>query len=234
MNRLDLEFGRLYGCGGAAAQPLIHEGHTRCLVLQFLQPQAWPRAGGLWQSVQADLGLPAPAIAIDGEAGYQLWWSLQAPLSLADAEGFLATLCKRYLPELTPAQLQLWPQHKGGDWLHAQRVPAPGRVPDRWSAFVAPDLAPVFAEAPYLDIEPSADGQADLLAMLSSIAPQALAQARQALAPPGDPGRVVTLQPHAQPAAEPDARAFLRQVMNDESVDLALRIEAAKALLPYG
>jgi hypothetical protein len=34
-------------------------------------------------------------------------------------------------------------------------------------------------------------------------------------------------------AARPDPKHFLLQVMSDDTVPLALRIEAAKALLPY-
>ena len=36
---------------------------------------------------------------------------------------------------------------------------------------------------------------------------------------------------HAAPANDADPRAFLLRVMNDERVEMALRIEAAKALL---
>jgi hypothetical protein len=35
-------------------------------------------------------------------------------------------------------------------------------------------------------------------------------------------------------ACDPDAKRFLLAVMNDAAAPLALRIEAAKALLPYG
>ena len=38
----------------------------------------------------------------------------------------------------------------------------------------------------------------------------------------------------ATAASRDDPRRFLIEVMNDERVALALRIEAAKALLPYG
>lgn len=35
-------------------------------------------------------------------------------------------------------------------------------------------------------------------------------------------------------ACRPDAKRFLLSVMNDKAAPLALRIEAAKALLPHG
>ncbi|MBQ0941796.1 hypothetical protein KAK07_00470 [Ideonella sp. 4Y16] len=54
------------------------------------------------------------------------------------------------------------------------------------------------------------------------------------------PDRLTPPRPPAQPAAVPvaaaadtaDPRAFLLPVMNDPAVPLALRIDAAKALLP--
>ncbi len=113
----------------------------------------------------------------------------------------------------------------------------------QWSAFVAPDLAPVFVEATWLDIPPGVEGQADLLKTLKSITPQEWAVAMGRLAPtlparPGtgnrvvDAGRLRTSVFYALATGFSDPRAFLLQVMNDATVPMALRIEAAKALLP--
>ena len=111
---------------------------------------------------------------------------------------------------------------------------------------MAPDLAPLFAETPWLDIAPGDDGQADLLVRVESIRPAQFEDALRVLQYDGAPLQ----QPQAQGSAPPpapsppagpaaagaghvDALAFLQSVMNDEAAPLALRIEAAKALLPY-
>ena len=104
---------------------------------------------------------------------------------------------------------------------------------DRWSAFVAPDLAPMFVDEPWLDLPPNPEGQADLLARLHSIPPAAFSRALQAVAIPSPvPAQPQAIAASTAPsAAIDDPRRFLVGVMNDASVDLALRIEAAKALL---
>ena len=109
-----------------------------------------------------------------------------------------------------------------------------------WSAFVAADLAPVFADTPWLDLPPSEDGQADLLKTLVSIKPEAFVAALVQLAPaaaPDTPASPAASAPAATGAGAgstgriEDPRQFLLQVMNDASAPLAQRIEAAKALL---
>jgi len=140
-----------------------------------------------------------------------------------------------------------------------------------WSAWVAPELAVMFTDTPWLDIEPVDDGQAALLRPLRPIKPAefdaALARVREsasraptaapalasarvgtgaalAHAPtasaeeptPGDGRTHAALAPALAPAAfahppEDDPRRFLLRVMNDERLDMAHRIEAAKALL---
>jgi hypothetical protein len=96
---------------------------------------------------------------------------------------------------------------------------------ERWSAFVAPDLAPLFAETPWLDLPPGDDGQAQLLEALKPVPPAALAAAEAALAP-------AAVAAPAAPAPG-DPVAFLLRVMQDEAAPLALRVDAAKALLPH-
>jgi len=120
------------------------------------------------------------------------------------------------------------------DGADALTLPPQQLTPERWSAFVAPDLAPVFAEEPWLDTAPGMEGQADLLMRLESIQSADLGVALERLGaapaavmsvPVPVPGDAATDAPMQQ------ARRFLLAVMNDESVALALRIEAAKALL---
>lgn len=215
MNRLQSELHRLYLPPPEAGQ----RGEVRALRLELAGPADWEALGRVWRGVQADLQLPAPGIAVSGTDGLQLWFSLQQPVSAARAVDFLARLQPHYLPGIAPARLRLAAEGQ------PPAVPAQDAATGNWSAFVAPDLAPVFAETPWLDIQPGAEGQADLLARLESIKPSAFEAALQSLGP------ARAEAPPGIETAEMDPRRFLQRVMNDETVALNLRIEAAKALL---
>jgi hypothetical protein len=217
MNRLASELNRLYGLPPQAAS----SGQVRALRLELARPADWEALGQVWRGVQADLQLPAPGIAVSGTDGLQLWFSLQQPVNADQAADFLARLQSRYLPGLAAARLCLQPEGQ------PPAVPRQDASTGNWSAFVAPDLAPVFADTPWLDIQPGAEGQADLLARLESIRPAAFEAAMQAL----QPARPAAPPPAAGEIEDVDPRRFLLRVMNDETVELALRIEAAKALL---
>lgn len=249
MNRLQSELRRLYlpnpaaDPGADATAPALIDagGRVRAMVLELARPASWELLSKVWRGVQADLEWPAPAIAVSGTDGFQLWFSLAEPLPAAQAHAFLVLLCARYLNDVAPTRLRLMPMVDASaphTAHHAPWVPQEQAGTGYWSAFVAQDLAPVFAETPWLDTPPGTDGQADLLARLGSIkraafevAAERLRASAPALATANvDPG----LTPSPQPAAPPgslEARRFLMRVMNDEAVALALRIEAAKALL---
>jgi hypothetical protein len=121
---------------------------------------------------------------------------------------------------------------------------------------VAPDLAAVFGDEPTLDIDPGDEAQADLVARGDCVSAAAWARAHRALrqdaatavptlatAPglaPGSTGDgvdgVTTDAARKMPdlgGPHDDPAAFLRAVMNDAAVPLALRIEAARALLAH-
>lgn len=256
MNRLQSELCRLYlpnaGAGLAtdeysAAPGLVDaRGRVRALVLELTRPADWALLAKVWRGVQSDLELPAPAIAVSGTEGFQLWFSLAQPVGVAQAQAFLALLCRHFLPDIAARRLRLLPVVDAAaphQVLHAQQVPAQQAQGGNWSAFVAADLAPVFAETPWLDTPPSDDGQADLLSRLASIKPPAweaaLAQLQSAVPQAGTARETVVADAGHSPAqtmaaaGSLDAKRFLLRVMNDDSVALALRIEAAKALLPY-
>ncbi len=222
MTRLQTELERLYLAAPASLADA--QGRVRALVLEAVQPASWDRLSAVWQGVQAELELPAPAIAVSGTDGVQLWFSLEAPVAAAQGHAFLDALRRRWLADLAPARVRLLPD-PAAPLRHAALVPAL-LAEDQWSAYVAPDLAAVFADTPWLDVEPGEDGQAALLHGLHSIKPVAFAEALERLRTPAQ----ATPAP-ATPAHADDPRAFLLRVMNDEAVDLALRIEAAKALL---
>jgi hypothetical protein len=228
MSRLQAELARLYASPHVDAQ-----GQVRALVLEVAQPAGWEALSRAWQGVQAELELPAPAIAVSGVDGLQLWFSLAAPIAMARAHAFLESLRARYLDELPIARVRLWPD-PALPARHAASVPALQPETGNWSAFVSPDLAAIFSDTPWLDIEPGDEGQAALLRGLRSTAPAAFEAAvaqLQAPAPAPATAPAAPAAPVAPTTSEEAARRFLLGVMNDEGVALALRIEAAKALL---
>jgi hypothetical protein len=270
MNRLQSELNRLYSPefpdppgtpaaragqhGGGEQSSLIDaSGRVRAMVLALARPADWSALATVWRGVQVDLDLPAPAISVSGKDAYQLWFSLAQPLPAPAAMAFLDALRLRYLGDIKPQRIGMMPQVDPASTLsappalHAPWVPAEQGESGRWSAYVAPDLAPVFGDEPWLDLPPNPDGQANLLSRLQSIPladfQLALAQLRPASlpvsnSPPapdplGSAGAVVVpLNPRSSPVgAWQDPESFLRDVMNNEAVALGLRIEAAKALL---
>jgi hypothetical protein len=228
MTRLQSELERLY-------LPSAEDG-VRAAVLALARPADWERLGEVWRGVQAELGLPAPGIAVSGSEALQLWFSWRQPVPAAQAAAFVDALRRRWLGDL-PAHRVEAPAVEPAAW------PPQQPVDGQWSAFVAPDLAPLFSDTPWLDIPPNDDGQAQLLSQLQPITPPAWAAAQAMLglgsATAGaTTGGTTGPTPAAGSAAADDAgalepQAFLLSVMRDERVALPLRIEAAKALLPY-
>jgi hypothetical protein len=227
MNRLQSELQRLYLLPAAAAPALVVDGRVRALVLELAGSVGWGAMARVWQGVQVDLELPAPAIAVSGSGHYQLWFSLTQAIPVREAAGILDALRARYLPDVPPDRIVM----------HPGQAPAPGLppaevAPGRWSAFVATDLAALFADETWLDLPPSADAQADLLSRVKSTNTGDLQRAMQRASEP-------VASPRPEPAAAApaeaslDPRRFLLETMNDRAVELHLRIEAAKALLPY-
>jgi hypothetical protein len=268
MTRLDNEHQRLYrwAADGWAADPSADDrsaddaglaagdDSVRAAALTLSAPADWSLLSAVWRGVQAELGLPAPAIAVSGLDGYQLWFSFAHRLPSAQAQDFVDALQARYLPEVAPRRIATLPAAERHDMPLPPLQTRSAAGDERWSAFVAPDLAPVFADTPWLDTLPNPDGQADVLSRLRSITPDELLAARIALgldAPAPLPASAAVAAAAVDPAAgnatTPSAaqtqtllyplighanpRAFLQAVMNDPTVALALRIDAAKALL---
>jgi hypothetical protein len=206
---------------------------VRALVVEVSGALRWAGISSVWQAAQVDLQLPPPAIAISGGDACQLWLSLAQPVSLQEAQDFLLALRERYLRAVPPECIRLRPS--SDDPLQENEVPPSQVGPERWSAFVASDLAPLFAEEPWLDQPPGSDAQADLLSRVESIGAEAFARARARLTAAAAPAPAVTQKALGadvtQGAATTDARQFLLSVMQDSTVDLRLRVDAAKALL---
>lgn len=220
MTRLQSELDRLY------APPADAAAGVRAAVLALARPADWERLSAVWRGVQAELGLPAPGIAVSGTEALQLWFSWQAAVPAAQATAFVDALRRRWLADL-PAHRVETPAVDTD--LRPPRQPADGQ----WSAFVAPDLAPLFSETPWLDIPPNEEGQAQLLSQLAGITPPAWATALAELGLDEAGLARAAARDSAAPDTPLDPQAFLLSVMRDERVALPLRIEAAKALLPY-
>jgi len=234
MNPLQFELDRLYGLGASAARGAASgaaEG-GRALVLELRPPAGWAQLSAVWTGVQADLGLPAPAIAVSGVDAVQLWFSLASPTLPSAGERFLQGLRARYLPDVGATHLRLI-----ADAAQLPSAPPLEASPDHWSAFVAPDLASVFADTPWLDLSPNGEGQAALLRALEPVRQVAFEAALNQLGAsdvvPADWKQTGLPEVPASVQAGADAERFLRGVMNDESVPMALRIEAAKGLLGH-
>ena len=227
------------------------DGRVRALVLELGRPADWTVLSVLWRGVQTDLELPEPAIAVSGIDAYQLWFSLAEPVSALQAGAFLESLRVRYWSQVAPARVSKWPwvdASNPANIKHALLAPALHQATGRWSAYVAPDLAAIFAEEPWLDLAPNPEAQAKVLSRLECIKPAVFQAALEQLSPgsgvqtsaptlihdekTGDPLSRKTQAP-ASPGNGPGPKDFLLRVMNDQTVELHLRIEAAKALLPY-
>ncbi|WP_367846839.1 hypothetical protein [Rhodoferax sp. WC2427] len=259
MNRLQAELHRLYLLPSPTGETAHSEdsgltspdGRVRAMVLELARPADWSALSKLWQGVQEDWELPAPAIAVSGIDGYQLWFSISEPVPAVDARRFLEYLCLRYLNHVAPGRIDIKPSvdaPSSGQMQHAKMVPALWKETGRWSAFVAPDLAALFSDEPWLDVCPSADAQADVLSRLVGIkvtdfqmvllrlsAAATTATSHRALAATDSGGGEIA-QGHTERAASGislDPKRFLLDVMGDKTIALHLRIQAAQALLPY-
>jgi hypothetical protein len=256
MNRLQSELHRLYlprsqahGESDASPSALIDPlDKVRAMVMELTRPPSWEVLSRVWHGVQTELELPAPGIAVSGIDGLQLWFSLAEPIAVAQAHAFLECLRSRFLPDIDASRVRLMPTSDDASTLrqerHARLIPTRQEATGNWSAFVAPDLARVFAETPWLDIPPNEEGQAALLRGLEMTKRTAFEAALGKLVPSTNrslsTAAVATslddLSVHERPVtalAGADPKRFLAQVMNDDTVALALRIEAAKALLQH-
>lgn len=183
MSKLDMELARLFG--GAA------HGETRSLCLSFSKLKDdgeaghWERLCAVANSLQSEMGLPAPAVSISGNGAFSLWLSLQQPLPLGQAQEFLELVCASYCPELKPA----------ADAASTPSLlpPALNQASGKWAAFIHPGMGASFAGDEGLEMQPPEAGQVALLEGLESIDAaqfaQALGRLRPALRQPQQPAQ---------------------------------------------
>ena len=218
----------LAGEGEAAFDPVEADGQVRALVIG-LDSRLWAQAAHLCEQVQGELDLPAPAVSVSGGKAYWLWFSLVEAVPAARARGFLEGLRQRYLAEVPAAQITLHPPAP------LKLVPACEGA-DRWSAYIDPSLGSMFGAEPWLEMAPSLQKQAELLAGQERIKPDAFDRALALLQGAGIAASPATgASPEVLQATGryDEPVGFLLAIMNDEAVETRLRIDAAKALLPY-
>ena len=229
-------------------------GMARAMVVSFARATDWEQVANLYQAVQDELDLPAPAVSVSGRKGYSLWFSLAEALPLAQIQAFLAALRLKYLADIPLAHLELQPNALAIKTLAPTRHNATGK----WSAFIDPSMGSMFIVEPGLEMAPILDRQAGMLAGLKSIKTANFQRALSILQTPseldGEPAltlaeaaaRLPTKVSRPPDLADgyrysklgegntyADPRDFLLAVMNDSSVGVKQRIKAAKALLPY-
>jgi len=152
------------------------DGLTRALAIPFRkvfgdgEAGHWDRLCEVANALQADLGLPAPAVSIDGASAYRLWLSLETPVPAGEAQEFLELLQQAYF-----RQTELAPDAATAPvYLPPCLNPRSGK----WAAFIHPGMGASFAEESGLDMAPPLTGQAAFLEGLDSIADE---QFREAL-----------------------------------------------------
>lgn len=229
-------------------------GMARVMVVSFARATDWEQVANLYQAVQDELDLPAPAVSVSGRKGYSLWFSLAEALPLAQMQAFLAALRLKYLADIPLAHLELQPDALAIKTL----APARHNTTGKWSAFIDPSMGSMFIVEPGLEMAPILDRQAGMLAGLKSIKTANFQRALSILQAPseldGEPAltlaeaaaRLPTKVSRPPDLADgyrysklgegntyADPRDFLLAVMNDSSVGVKQRIKAAKALLPY-
>jgi hypothetical protein len=182
------------------------DGLTRALAIPFRkvfgdgETGHWDRLCRVANALQAELGLPTPAVSIDGASAYRLWLSMETPVPASQAQDFLELLRQAYFRETE---------------LAPDAATAPVYLPPclnprsgKWAAFIHPGMGASFAEESGLEMAPPLAGQVGFLEGLDSIAEeqfqQALQKLRQACAPAPQPPAPASLAVPADPApAEP-------------------------------
>jgi hypothetical protein len=220
------------------------DGLTRALAIPFRKTagsregQHWDRLCEVANALQADLGLPAPAVSINGATSFHLWLSFDAPVTASEGQDFLEGLQAKYFPEIE---------------LAPDAATAPVYLPPclnprsgKWAAFIHPGMGASFADESGLEMTPPLAGQVNFLEGLGSIEreqflgalqklQQASAAAPKSAAPPAAPpapeARVaeapVPAAPASQPTASPDGL-----LLKDATLEDIVRFLHAKHIEP--
>jgi hypothetical protein len=184
------------------------DGQTRALAIPFrkvagaAEGQHWTRLCEVANALQAELGLPAPAVSIDGANTFYLWLSLEPSVPSGQAQDFLALLRQAYFPEI-----ELAPDAATAPvYLPPSLNPRTGK----WAAFIHPGMGASFAEESGLEMAPPLAGQVGFLEGLESIGQEPFRLALQRLGqgrPRAQAAPVFTQPAATEPASPPPAPA---------------------------
>jgi hypothetical protein len=184
------ELSRLYLPTGAsppdelprqAISLVTHDGFTRAMVIDFPamadadEAAHWTLLCKVANALQAELGLPAPAVSVSGTDGYSLWLSLETPAPTAQVQEFLERLRLAYFPSI-----ELRPDAASAA---VALPPCLNTGTGKWTAFIHPGLGASFANDPGLEMAPPLSGQTALLDGLRSISEAQLLHAMTTLKP---------------------------------------------------
>jgi hypothetical protein len=240
----------LAGQSTVALDLVNSDGMVRAMVLGFERATDWDLVAKLYQGIQEDFELPAPAVSISGQAGYQLWLSLAECIPVAEARLFIDALRRKYLIDIPLAKLRFSPDAGAASLVNL--VPALHEASGKWSAFIDPSMGAMFVDEPGLSMAPNMDRQADMLAGLKSMKAVDFQRALNSLQSEAEANARLPEQSAVESGVFPsapdlgrmrstlnvgnnytDPKTFLLAVMNDASASPGQRIKAAKALLPY-
>lgn len=231
-------------------------GTLRTMVISVERGSYWDQLAVLYQGVQEDFDLPAPAISVSVEDGYQIWFSLAEPVSYQQALVFLDALRLKYLADIPLPRLKFRPAAGvSGNANSLSILPLMQTLTkptERWSAFIDPSMGSMFVDETWLEMAPNLDKQAAMLAGVESIKPEdfqrvlTLLPTETTCSPaadnklrPGSEAQQQSRKTDCRPSSSgvggdfADPKSFLMAVMNDPDTSVHDRIEAAKALLPY-
>nr|WP_315257056.1 hypothetical protein [uncultured Duganella sp.] len=192
---------------------LAQDGVTRAIVIDFHQAageQHWLRLCEVANALQAELGLPAPAVRVSGGDSYRLWLSLASPLPLEQARQFLALLHKTYFEDeeidFGRTMVELPP------CLHV--------ATGLWASFINPSMGGALAEDLGLEMPPNEMAQAAFLEKLDSMSDEQFAHA------------LATLQRRHQAAPAPKAATPQGLLLKDASLEDIVRHLHAMGIEP--
>ncbi len=226
---------------------------VRTIVIGITDPKNWVRVAAVYQGIQEDLELPAPAVSVSPVEGFQLWFSLTKAVPANQAANFTNALRRKYLSDLPSPQIRQWPEALDSR-CRLPLVPSYHETAQKWSAFIDPTMGGMFIDDAGLEISPGMDRQADMLSGIKSIKAEDFVRAMGLLESDAEskttPEKSLTDREvnHSDGIGSDNAgirsplnvgsnfsnpKSFLLAVMNDPKVSGKLRIRAAKALLPY-
>lgn len=240
----------LTGEASVAINLVDSDGRARAMAISFEKATDWEQVAKLYQGVQEDWDLPAPAVSVSGREGYRIWFSLAESVPVKQARGFLNALRLKYLADIPHTHLKLHPnvsESASAEQDLLNLAPALHIETGKWAAFIDPTLGGMFIDEPWLEMAPNLDKQADLLAGFESVKAADFQRLLNILQPPGEPAAGLQGEGASQPGIHAgrtrstlnvgsnfsDPKSFLLAVMNDPSASAGQRIKAAKALLPY-